>query len=63
MSGAGCWHLINKASGFCFGEEIDRLGRLERKASRWYGGETQGFRNANRWVWDMKQGMMSLMGV
>jgi hypothetical protein len=24
MSGAGCWHLINKASVFCFGEETDR---------------------------------------
>ena len=40
MSGAGCWHLINKASVFCFGEETDRqIGEAgkESKQAVWRG--------------------------
>jgi len=43
LLGTGCWHLINKASGFCFGEETDWGG--------WKGKQAGGVEGKHRVLW------------
>ena len=64
MSGAGCWHLINKASIFCFGEETDRqIGEAgkESKQAVWRG--NTGFQGCKLMGLEHETGWVSLMCV